>query len=218
VRKGKIMNLKNDREYRVAEIRSKQTDAGEMILYGTPILFETPTLITGVNSRGEVQKFIEVIDRRALDNTDMKDTALKNEHRDVLARVRNKSLRLTKTANGLEMEARLANTQKSKDVYTEVQEGLLSEMSFAFPPKKGGTISEWTRTEDGTPLRRITHIPKLIDVSTVYNGAYNDTKVFARSLDDMDMELRALDNEKNQLDSKAEVELLKQRIALKGKV
>ena len=165
-----------------------------------------------------MQKFIEIIDSRALDGTNMKDTALKNEHRDVLARVRNKSLRLTKTANGLEMEARLANTQKSKDVYTEVQEGLLPEMSFAFPPKEGGTISEWTRTEDGIPHRRITHIPKLIDVSTVYNGVYSDTKVFARSLDDMDVELRALDNEKNQLDSKAEVELLKQRITLKGKV
>ena len=211
------MEIKTDREYRVAEIRAKKTNNDdEMILYGTPILFETPTTIRGENSRGKTQEYIEIIDKTALDNTDMGDTALKNNHREVLARVRNKSLILRKSAAGLDMEATLSNTQKSRDVYTEVRDGLLPEMSFAFPPREGGTISEWTRSENGVPVRRITHIPKLIDVSTVYNGAYKDTKVFARSLDDMDIELRALDSEKSELDNSEadmlEVEKLKFKI------
>ncbi len=212
------MELKLDREYRIAEIRAQDGDDGAMELYGTPLVFESPTTIKGINSKGVIQQYIEIIDRRALDNTDMSDTALKHNHNDVLARVRNKSLQLTKTQTGLEMRATLSNTQKSKDVYTEIRDGLLPEMSFAFPQKEGGTKSVWTRSADGVPVRRITHIPKLIDVSTAYNGAYKDTNIFARSLDEMDIELRALDNEKMRLDSNAEMELMKQRIILKGKI
>lgn len=208
--------IKTDREYRISELRARENENSEMILYGTPLTFETPTLISGRNSRGERTKYIEIVDKKALDNTDMRDTALKHQHKDVLARVRNKSLQLVRTEKGLDMIARLANTQKSKDIYTEVAEGLLPEMSFAFPLKDDGTISEWSRSADGTPVRRITHIPKLIDVSTAYNGAYNNTAVYARSLDEVDTELRALDNEKKPLDSEAET--LKQKIILKGKV
>jgi len=212
------MDLKLDREYRLAEIRAQDGENGGKVLYGTPIVFEKPTTIKGLNSKGEVQEFIEIIDKRALDNTDMSDTALKHEHNDILARVRNKSLQLIKTENGLEMRATLSDTQKSKDIYTEVMDGLLSEMSFAFPPPNGGTKTVWSRSEDGTPIRRITHIPKLIDVSTAYNGAYKGTNIFARSLDDMDIELRALDNEKRQLDSGAEIEILKLKLKIKGEL
>lgn len=212
------MELKLDREYRIAEIRAQMGENGALRLHGTPILFEVPTTIRGINSKGELQEFIEIIDRRALDKTDMSDTALKHDHKDILARVRNKSLQLIKTEAGLDMGAVLSDTQKSKDVYTEVRDGLLPEMSFAFPLSSQGTKSEWSRSSDGTPIRRITHIPKLIDVSTVYNGAYKDTKVFARSLDDMDIELRALDNEKSRLDSNAEIELLKLKARIKGAI
>ena len=208
--------IKGDREYRLAELRAQETTEGKLELYGTPIVFEKPTVICGLNSRGERQSYIEIIDRRALDNTDMSDTALKHEHKEVLARVRNKSLQLIKAETGLEMRAVLSDTAKSRDIHTEVVDGLLPEMSFAFPPASGGTKSEWTRAKDGIPTRRIIHIPKLIDVSTVYNGAYKDTKVYARSLDEMDIELRALDSEKKQPDGEAE--LLKQKIIMKGKI
>lgn len=213
------MEVKLDREYRIVELRARETDDDGMVLYGTPILFEVPSIIRGYNSRGQVQQYIEIIDKRALDNTDMSDTALKHEHKEILARVRNKSLQLEKGVNGLNMIARLSDTQKSKDVYTEVRDGLLPEMSFAFPTKEGGTVSEWSKSDDGTPIRRITHIPRLIDVATVYNGAYgSSTKVFARSLDDMDIELRALDNEKNRLDSNAEIEILRLRAEISAKI
>lgn len=213
-----MAELKLDREYRLAEMRAQDSENGAMELYGTPIIFEKPTVISGINSKGERQQYIEVIDSHALDNTDMSDTALKHNHTDILARVRNKSLQLIKTVSGLEMRARLSNTQKSKDIYTEVRDGLLPEMSFAFPPKEGGTKSEWSRAADGTPMRRITHIPRLIDVSTAYNGAYKDTSIFARSLDEMDIELRALDNEKKRLDSNAEIEALKIRTQIRSKL
>ena len=216
------MKIKTDREYRMAELLAQEILEDKLVLYGTPILFETPTTIRGINSRGEVQEFTEIIDKKALDKTDMSDTALKHEHRDILSRVRNKSLELIKTVNGLDMKATLSNTQKSKDIYTEVRDGLLPEMSFAFPaptPDGVGTVDKWTRTADGGLLRRILHIPKLIDVSTVYSGAYQDTSVFARSFDLMDIELEALDNDKNQLDSEARTkELLKLRLRIKGRI
>lgn len=210
------MEIKIDREYRLAELRAQTLDENKMELYGTPIIFENPTVIRGKNSKGEIVSFIEIIDKKALDNTDMSDTALKHEHKEILARVRNKSLKLIKTEEGLDMRAVLTDTQKSRDIYTEVKEGLLPEMSFGFPPTNMGTKVQWTRSLDGTPIRRILHIPKLIDVSTVYNGAYKDTKIFARSLDEMDIELRALDNEKKPPDGEAEI--LKQKIMMKGKI
>jgi HK97 family phage prohead protease len=211
---------KTDREYRLFEARAQQTEDGHLELYGTPILFETPTIISEYDDAGKIVKYIEVIDRAALDNTDMSNTALKNNHKDFLARVRNKSLYLIKTPNGLDMRAVLPDTQKSKDVFTEVKEGLMPEMSFAFPPAELGTKSVWSRSADGTPMRRITHIPKLIDVSTVYNGAYSGTSVYARSLKEMDIEMRVLDSEKKQPDGEAENEVatLREKIRLKGKM
>lgn len=205
------MTLKNDREYRTAEIHVQNGE--EMVLYGHPIVFERPTTIRGMNSRGEMQEYIEIIDRHALDGADMSDTALKHDHGAVLARVRNNSLMLQKGLDSLEMRAVLPDTQKSRDIYTEVRSGLLPEMSFAFPPKEGGTVSHWSRNEDGKPVRRITHIPKLIDVSTAYYGAYTDTDLFTRSLDEMDIELRALDSEKRQPDG--EVEIRKRKMKMK---
>lgn len=197
------MTDKDMTEYRTFELRSAETD-GRMELYGTPILFETPTTITGINSKGEVRSFVEIVDSHALDNTNMKDTAFKHVHGDILARVRNKSLQLIKTERGLNMRAVLSDTQKSRDVYTEVRDGLLPEMSFAFPSDQRGTVSKWSRSPDGTPIRRIMHIPKLIDVSTAYDGAYSDTHISARSFDLVDTELEALDNEKRRLDSEAD--------------
>lgn len=212
----KELTLDEMTEYRSFELRALVESPDKMELHGTPIVFERPTVIEGLDSKGNYKKYIEVVDSHALDNTNMKDTALKHMHKDVLARVRNKSLQLIKTDHGLDMRAVLSDTQKSRDVYTEVKDGLLPEMSFAFPSKQRGTISKWSQSPDGTPIRRIMHIPKLVDISTAYNGVYGDmTRVSARSLDLVDTEIEALDNEKKQLDGEAE---MRAKIKIKSKI
>jgi HK97 family phage prohead protease len=205
------LEIKQDREYRASSLNF---ESDKMELYGTPLIFNKPTQIKALNRNGDIVEFTEIISERALDNCDMTDTAFKHNHKEFLARVRNKSLVLTKTDTGLEMRAVLSDTQRNKDIYTEVKDGLLPEMSFSFPKEQSGTKCKWEKRSDGSILRTILEIPKLIDVSTAYNGAYSDTNIYARSLEELDSENETLDNEKRT----ADINLLKQKIIMKGKI
>ena len=72
---------------------------------------------------------------------------------------------------------------------------------------------EWDRSGD-VPLRKITSIERLYDVSIVDLPAYEGTSIYSRSLDFVESELRAMDlakeNEKK--------ELIRRRINLKLKI
>ena len=81
-------------------------------------------------------------------------------------------------------------------------------MSFAFTVADGGDT--WTFGEKET-TRDITSIEKLWDVSVVDTPFYDSTSIYSRSLE-------LLESEERRLESLREIELLKQRIALKGKV
>lgn len=155
---------KDIKETRKADIMSTNED---MVLEGYAVVFESPA----------THGFTEIIDKKALDNTDMTDVALKYNHMDnvlILARTRNKSLTLKVDDKGLYIRAKLIDTQMNKDVYKMVKEGLLDKMSFAFTVRK----EEWN--EEVTE-RRILDIDKLFDVSVVDIPFYDDTELYARS-------------------------------------
>jgi hypothetical protein len=141
----------------------------------------------------------------------MKDVPLRYNHNDnvmIMARTRNNSLRLIKDEKGLLIQADLIDTQSNRDLYKGIQEGLIDKMSFAFTvADKGDT---WTFGEKET-TRDITSIEKLWDVSVVDTPFYDSTSIYSRSLE-------LLESEERRLESLREIELLKQRIALKGKV
>ena len=145
-----------------------------MVLEGYPIVFNEETLI-GNEDTG----WIESIDPRALDETDMRDTPLKYNHQDItpiLARVRNGSLKLTIDEKGLFMRAELLDTQQNKDFYKMVQAGLLDKMSFAFD------VLDEKRNDLSRPAtRHIRKIGRLYDVSIVDVPAYDGTSLLARS-------------------------------------
>lgn len=146
----------------------------KMVLEGYPIVFNEETLI-GNEDTG----WIESIDPRALDETDMRDTPLKYNHQDItpiLARVRNGSLKLTIDEKGLFMRAELLDTQQNKDFYKMVQAGLLDKMSFAFD------VLDEKRNDISRPAtRHIRKIGRLYDVSIVDVPAYDGTSLLARS-------------------------------------
>lgn len=146
----------------------------KMVLEGYPIVFNEETLI-GNEDTG----WIESIDPRALDETDMRDTPLKYNHQDItpiLARVRNGSLKLTIDEKGLFMRAELLDTQQNKDFYKMVQAGLLDKMSFAFD------VLDEKRNDLSRPAtRHIRKIGRLYDVSIVDVPAYDGTSLLARS-------------------------------------
>ncbi len=184
-------------------------DENKMIVEGYAIVFDEETLI-GDEERG----FIEVIDKNALKDTNMKDVPFKYNHNDVtliLARTRNGSLSLEVDEKGLKIRAELIDTTSNVDIYKSIVAGLLDKMSFAFTVKS----QSWDRSGK-IPKRTITAIDRLFDVSVVDLPAYDQTSIqaSARSLELVETELKALDDAEN-LERR---QVLAKRIKLKTKI
>lgn len=192
-------------ERRLIEIRAVG-EGEKMTVEGYAITFDKPA----THKYGS-RSFTETIKSGSLDKTDMRDVPLRYNHNDnvmIMARTRNKSLRLTVDDKGLKVQADLLDTQSNRDLYKGIQEGLIDKMSFAFTvADKGDT---WTFGDKET-VREVNAIDKLWDVSVVDTPFYDSTSVYARSLE-------LLESEERRLDSLREREVLKQKIILKGKV
>jgi len=194
------------KETRLADVTLHEED-DKMILEGYALVFNNETLIGD-----EEYGFIEEIDSRALSETKMKDVPMKYNHMDsflILARTRNKSLSLSVDSVGLKIRAELLDTNTNQDIYKMVRSGLLDKMSFAF------TVDEqvWNR-EGRVPKRTITKIERLYDVSVVDTPAYDSTSIYARSLESMELELKAMELEEQEEQSK----IIKKRIKIKSQI
>ena len=99
------------KEKRTFEVRAvNQEENNDMIVEGYAVVFESP----------ETYEYTEVIDRNALNETDMNDCVLRYNHSEEgfsLARTRNKSLELTIDDNGLYVRAKIIDTQHGRDLY-----------------------------------------------------------------------------------------------------
>ena len=173
------------KETRLADVKFEEVE-GKMTLEGYAIVFNQETLIGD-----EEYGFFEEINRTALQDTLMKDVPMKYNHMDsflIIARTKNKSLSLSVDNVGLKVHADLLDTQSNQDIYKMVRSGLLDKMSFAF------TVEEQTWNKEGrVPKRIITKIGRLYDVSVVDTPAYDSTSIYARSLESMDLELKAME-------------------------
>ncbi len=174
------------------KIEKRAEDESELMnASGYPVVFDKETFI-GFDEHG----FFESIDPHAFDNADMSDVCLRYNHSDnfmIMARTRNKSLRLTVDDTGLRMDSDLIPTSFNKDMYLATRAGLLTEGSFAFTVKK----DDKEKRSDGYIHRRILEVGKLFDVSICDNGAYGDkTAIYARSLEQAEAWLRQAEAEK----------------------
>jgi len=136
-------------------------------------------------------KYSEIIDRSALDKTDMSDVPFKYNHSDsfmIMARTRNKTLQLNRDDNGLKIRAQLADTNDGRDLYELIKRGDVDKMSFAFTVRK----DEYDRKAH---TRTIMDIDKLYDISAVDFPAYDTTSISARSFFELESE-----NERKELD------------------
>jgi len=195
---------KKDYERRLIEIRAVDNNEDKMTIEGYAIVFDKPATHKIGN-----RSFTEVIKRGALDKTDMKDVPLRYNHNDnvmIMARTRNKSLRLIVDDKGLKVEAELIDTQSNRDLYKAIKEGLIDKMSFAFRVADGG--DKWTFGENET-YREVTNIAKLYDVSVVDTPFYDSTSIYTRSLE-------LLESEERRLESLNEIEILKLKIKIMG--
>jgi HK97 family phage prohead protease len=120
-------------------------------------------------------KYYEVIDRNALSEADLSDVIFQYNHQGkVLARNSNKTLGIEPNENGLFIFADLSKSTAAKEMYEEIDNELITKMSWAF------TVKEDKYNKD-TRTRTILKIKKVYDVSAVSIPASNDTEISARS-------------------------------------
>lgn len=188
------------------EVRAKE-DESKHTIYGLPIVFGSRTDIGGM--------FAEVIEKGALDNTDLKDVRFLVNHdlnKIPLARSRNNNenstLRLKKTDKGLEIEADIdvENNADARALYSAIERGDISGMSFMFRVDD----EEWEGLDTDYPTRHIRGISQVVEVSAVTFPAYEATTISARDKNALDSARSALDSAKHSLESeKLELEKLK---------
>ena len=163
------------KEIRVCEIRAgAAADAAKALrLEGRPIVYDQPTTIND-----PAGAFIEIIRAGALDHADLSDARLFYNHdlsKVPLARTP-KTMQLTLDPAGLSMVADLPDTAEAQSVYTAVQRGDLSGMSFAFKVPEGGDSYDAK-----TKTRTIFKIENEYEISVVPFPAYPQTSVEART-------------------------------------
>lgn len=175
------------------EIRAEETEQGNIIT-GRPIVY---------NSRTDLGWFDEIIEGGALDFTDLTDVRFLVNH-DVskipLARSRrnngNSTMQLTVDARGMEIRVVLdtENNAEARSLYSAVQRGDISGMSFMFSIKD----EEWDNLDSEHPTRRIKAISTVVEVSAVTFPAYDATEINARSKEALDSARSALEKARQQ--------------------
>ena len=131
------------------------------------------------NSRTDIGYFDEIIDPRALDGADLSDVRLCLNHDTsyVYARSRrnrpDSTMRFEVNPEGMDIEADLAigRSARHMDYYIAVDRGDMDKMSFMFSV----AADEWENLDSEHPLRRITKISSVVEVSVVTFPAYEAT-------------------------------------------
>lgn len=139
------------------------------VLSGYAIIWNTPSKDLG--------GFKEVVAPSALDDVDLSDVLMLNNHdfTQVLASVKAGTLELEPDDKGLHFKATLPNTSFANDVYEEVKSGNVDACSFGFEVNDGGDT--WTKDDEGNITRTINQVKNLFDVSVVAIPSYDDTNV-----------------------------------------
>lgn len=197
------------------EIRAEESDIGKVIT-GRPIVY---------NSRTDLGLFDEIIDVGALSNTDLTDVRFLVNH-DVskipLARSRrnngNSTMHLVVDEAGMGIRVNLdtENNSEARALYSAVERGDISGMSFMFAIRG----EKWEELDSDHPVRRITDISTVVEVSAVTFPAYEATTINARGKEALENAQVVLENarkakrDKNLVDT--EIEVLKLKTIILG--
>lgn len=191
------------------EVRAEETESGEKIITGRPIVY---------NSRTDLGYYDEIIKVGALDGADLTDVRfLVNHNTDMipLARSRrnngNSTMKMTADFQGLYLDfvkLDVENNMDARALYSAVQRGDITGMSFMFSIDD----EEWEDLDSEHPTRHIKKIGSVVEVSAVTWPAYESTEINARSKVALDNARSAVDTarQRNGVDSvDTELELLK---------
>ena len=158
------------------EVRAGEEIEGVAVITGRPIVYESKT---------DLGYFYEIIQRGALDNTDLTDVRFLVNHdtnKIPLARSRrnngNSTMQLEINDQGLDIRVTLdvENNSEARALYSAVKRGDITGMSFMFSVDG----EEWSDLESDHPTRTITKISSVVEVSAVTFPAYEETSISAR--------------------------------------
>lgn len=165
------------------EIRAEKDEEKGHIIIGRPIVYESKTDIGGM--------FAEVIERGALNKTDLTDVRFLVNH-DIskipLARSRkntkNSTMQLSPDDDGMSIRVNLdiENNSEARNLYSAIERGDITGMSFMF----GIDDEEWEDLESDYPTRHIKSISTVVEVSAVTFPAYETTSISARDKSALD--------------------------------
>ena len=183
-----------DLERRFYDVELETREEEEMgVVIGRPIVY---------GQVANIGLFDEIIMPGALDGADLTDVRLCLNHDTsyVYARSRrnnpNSTMRLTPDMSGLMIEADLniKSSPKAQDYYSAIKRGDMDKMSFMFSVGE----DQWENLDSDHPLRKITKISNVVEVSAVTFPAYDSTEIDARSKDALDKARSAVDPARQQ--------------------
>ena len=160
------------------DIRADESEERGKFIEGRAIVY---------NQETNLGWYSETIAAGALDETDLRDVRLLvNHNTDMipLARSRNNNenstMQLTVDEEGLRIRANLdvENNSDARSLYSAIERGDISGMSFMFVVDKDG----WTDIDTDHPKRTITGIKRVMEVSAVIFPAYAATSLESRGL------------------------------------
>lgn len=199
------------------EIRTEESEGGNIIV-GRPIVYDQIT---------DLGYCAEIIDRGALDKTDLTDVRFLVNHdtnKIPLARSRkntkNSTMQLAVDSDGMSIRVTLdtENNSEARNLYSAVSRGDISGMSFMFSIDS----EEWENLDSDYPTRHIKSIGTVVEVSAVTFPAYESTEINARGKKAVETARAAVDtarrNLKKPVDTGAELELIKLKTLYGGKI
>ena len=166
--------MKSDREYRNMELRIIQPEIEDKSykVEGYASTFEPYVLFTkdGVD-------YSERIEPTAFDGADMTDVVFRVDHEGpVYARTKAGTVQLDIDEHGLHNITDLSRTQRSRDLFEDIQAGNYPQMSFAF------TVAE-DHYDKATHTRIIDRVAKVFDISPVSFPANPGTELSVSTRD-----------------------------------
>lgn len=178
---------------------------GQGIIEGHPVVYDQLT---------DLGYFDEIIERGALDKTDLRDVRLCLNHDTSVVYARSRSntpestMRIWVEEDGLHFRANLdMENPLAKAYYSMIERRDIDKMSFMFSVD-GDT---WEDLDSEHPTRRINSIGSIVEISAVTFPAYDSTEIQARSKEALESARQQLESERQQKRTSLErdLELLK---------
>lgn len=178
---------------------------GQGIIEGQPVVYDQLT---------DLGYFDEIIERGALDKTDLRDVRLCLNHDTSVVYARSRSntpestMRIWVEEDGLHFRANLdMENPLAKAYYSMIERRDIDKMSFMFSVD-GDT---WEDLDTEHPTRHINSIGSIVEISAVTFPAYDTTEIQARSKEALESARQQLESERQQTRTSLErdLELLK---------